>query len=227
MFLLHQNLVMCSDVVVGAYGSDRAVLLRTRSVLDLQARFDISPSWVSHTNPGCTYRGQGTACLKATACLKYSGINLPPATGQQAVTLGFYTPSPSSSPPLSFTSFSLGNEEGGGGIPSPLCHPPPLPPLLSPLIMKLGGGGGVIPPLPPLPPPLPPLPSPLVMKLGIGGGGGGYTPSTSPSPPLPSPMVMIVFFGGGRRYTPSPSSSPPSSTSFCPGNKVGGGGGGR
>ena len=112
MFLLHQNLLICSDVVVGAYGSDRAVLLRTRSVLDLQARFDISPSWVSHTHPGCTYRGQGVACLKATVCLKYSGINLPPATGQQAVTLGFYTPSPSPSPPLP-----------------------------SPLVMKLGGAG--------------------------------------------------------------------------------------
>ena len=142
MFLLHQNLLICSDVVVGAYGSDRAVLLRTRSVLDLQARFDISPSWVSHTHPGCTYRGQGVACLKATVCLKYSGINLPPATGQQAVTLGFYTPSPSPSPPLPSplvmklggaglyplfptpsTSFFLGYEVGGwegGGIPTPL-----------------------------------------------------------------------------------------------------------
>ncbi|XP_070211198.1 integrin alpha-4-like [Littorina saxatilis] len=69
-----------ADIVVGAYGSDRAVLLRTRSVLDLQARFTISPSKVSHAKPACVYKGRGTPCLKATVCFKYSGINLPPAT---------------------------------------------------------------------------------------------------------------------------------------------------
>ena len=163
---------MCSDVVVGAYGSDRAVLLRTRSVLDLQARFDISPSWVSHSHPGCTYRGQGTACLKATVCLKYSGINLPPATGQQAVTLGFYTPSPSPSPPLHSplvmklgggggaglyplsllfptpsTSFLPGNEVGGweGGVIPTLL---PFHFLLPSLGNEIGQGGGIPPPLP-------------------------------------------------------------------------------
>ncbi|XP_076460601.1 integrin alpha-4-like [Babylonia areolata] len=69
-----------ADFVVGAYGSDRAVLLRTRSVLDLEARFDVSSSRVSHLKPRCQYQKQPTPCLTATVCLKYSGINLPPAT---------------------------------------------------------------------------------------------------------------------------------------------------
>jgi hypothetical protein len=69
------------DFVVGAYGSDKAVLLRTRSVLDLQARFDITPSAVSYAQPACVYQGRRTPCMEAQACLKYSGINLPPATG--------------------------------------------------------------------------------------------------------------------------------------------------
>ncbi|KAK7481297.1 hypothetical protein BaRGS_00027557, partial [Batillaria attramentaria] len=69
-----------SDMVVGAFGSDRAVLLRTRPVLDLHARLDIMSSVVSYDKLDCTHKGKALPCIKATPCLKYTGINLPTAT---------------------------------------------------------------------------------------------------------------------------------------------------
>ncbi|XP_050388570.1 integrin alpha-4 [Patella vulgata] len=67
-----------SDFVVGAYGSDNAVLLAARPVIDLRSRLDINPRVIDPDGtPNCLYRGAPAQCLKAMACFIYDGNNLP------------------------------------------------------------------------------------------------------------------------------------------------------
>lgn len=73
---------LISDFAVGAFESNRVVLLRSRSVVDLEAQLEINPTLLDlKSHPSCMYRGQPMHCFKATICLKYTGQNLPPFLG--------------------------------------------------------------------------------------------------------------------------------------------------
>ncbi|XP_012937077.1 integrin alpha-9 [Aplysia californica] len=69
------------DFAVGAFESNMVVLLRTRSVLDLFASLQVSPSVIDiKKRPACSHQGHSWHCFTAHLCLKYSGKNLPPSS---------------------------------------------------------------------------------------------------------------------------------------------------
>ncbi|RUS85835.1 hypothetical protein EGW08_006387 [Elysia chlorotica] len=69
------------DFAVGSYESSTVVLLRTRSVLDLNANLTISPQVIDlASEPKCRLRGLNCHCIEAEMCFKYSGQNLHPSS---------------------------------------------------------------------------------------------------------------------------------------------------
>ncbi|GFS07536.1 integrin alpha-4-like [Elysia marginata] len=62
------------DFAVGSFESDKVVLLRTRSVLDLYASFTLSPRIIDLTSE------TKQRSIKANICFKYSGQNLHPSS---------------------------------------------------------------------------------------------------------------------------------------------------
>ncbi|GFO25856.1 integrin alpha-4-like [Plakobranchus ocellatus] len=69
------------DFAVGSFESDKVVLLRTRSVLDLSASLKLNPRIIDLTSkPKCLLHGHYRHCIEAEICFKYSGRNLPPSS---------------------------------------------------------------------------------------------------------------------------------------------------
>uniref|UniRef100_A0A2C9LFP5 Integrin alpha first immunoglubulin-like domain-containing protein n=1 Tax=Biomphalaria glabrata TaxID=6526 RepID=A0A2C9LFP5_BIOGL len=70
-----------ADFAVGAYESSKVVLLRTRSVVDLNATLELSSTIIDrNSKPNCIHQGKAYRCIEVTVCLQYSGRNLPPSS---------------------------------------------------------------------------------------------------------------------------------------------------
>ncbi|KAL4656686.1 integrin alpha-4 isoform X2 [Arapaima gigas] len=65
-----------SDVAVGAYLSDSAVVLRTRPVVIVEASVLLPPS-VNRSQPHCNENGKLTVCLVVSACFRVGGRRIP------------------------------------------------------------------------------------------------------------------------------------------------------
>ncbi|KAM6956636.1 integrin alpha-V-like [Aplochiton taeniatus] len=67
------------DLLVGAFGADRAVLYRSRPVVRVNATLDISPQIINREEKSCTLPGTGAAvsCFTVKYCLKASGRGSP------------------------------------------------------------------------------------------------------------------------------------------------------
>ncbi|KAH9499228.1 hypothetical protein Btru_004483 [Bulinus truncatus] len=69
------------DFAVGAFQSNKVVLLRTRSVVDLNASLETSSNIVNLKNrTNCMHKGRPYRCIEVSVCLQYSGKNLPPSS---------------------------------------------------------------------------------------------------------------------------------------------------
>ncbi|XP_061432407.1 integrin alpha-9-like isoform X1 [Lethenteron reissneri] len=64
-----------ADLTVGAYGSNAAVLIRARPVVDVSASV-VLPRGINVTGPGCGRGGRGAHCFPASVCFSYSGPGL-------------------------------------------------------------------------------------------------------------------------------------------------------
>lgn len=64
------------DVVVGAFLSDSAVLLRTRPVVTIDASLKL-PNSVNRTRFECVENGHPAVCMNVTICFKYQGQGVP------------------------------------------------------------------------------------------------------------------------------------------------------
>lgn len=66
------------DLVVGAYGSDKAVFLRTRPVVRLYASLRIEQDELDLEQKSCQMvDGTRVACFKVYSCLEYDGVGVP------------------------------------------------------------------------------------------------------------------------------------------------------
>ncbi|XP_061579294.1 integrin alpha-V isoform X2 [Cololabis saira] len=67
------------DLIVGAFGADKAVLYRARPVISVNATLDISPQIVNPEEKNCVRPGTSTSvsCFKVKYCLKASGHGAP------------------------------------------------------------------------------------------------------------------------------------------------------
>ncbi|XP_071102505.1 integrin alpha-4-like isoform X1 [Haliotis cracherodii] len=66
------------DVLIGAFSSDSAVLLRTQPVINLQVTMEIRPRVIRPDGQAnCLYRGAPAICITARICAQYDGINVP------------------------------------------------------------------------------------------------------------------------------------------------------
>ncbi|GFT56375.1 integrin alpha-4 [Nephila pilipes] len=65
------------DVLVGAYASSNAVLLRTRPVIHLAPTITFSPKQINTNITNCNYQGRDVPCVNVTACLWYFGKHVP------------------------------------------------------------------------------------------------------------------------------------------------------
>ncbi|XP_068185477.1 integrin alpha-V isoform X1 [Antennarius striatus] len=73
------------DLIVGAFGADKAVLYRARPVVSVNATLDVSPQIVNPEERSCTLPGSSTlvSCFKVKYCLKASGRGAPPTLSFQ------------------------------------------------------------------------------------------------------------------------------------------------
>jgi integrin alpha 8 len=61
------------DLAIGAYGSDAAVFLRARPLLDTKVKFDVQPANVSLEQPSCSkIDGTQVPCVTISVCLAYN-----------------------------------------------------------------------------------------------------------------------------------------------------------
>ncbi|CAL1544971.1 unnamed protein product [Lymnaea stagnalis] len=69
-----------ADFAVGAFESNKVVLLQGRSVVDLYANLEVASDLIDlKTIKKCPFRGQQIGCFEVLVCLNYSGQNLPPS----------------------------------------------------------------------------------------------------------------------------------------------------
>ncbi|KAL8610113.1 hypothetical protein ACOMHN_024579 [Nucella lapillus] len=66
------------DLIVGAYGSDKAVFLKTRPVVKVYASLRIEPSDINLEEKLCTLkRDIRVPCMQVYSCLEYDGVGVP------------------------------------------------------------------------------------------------------------------------------------------------------
>ncbi|XP_070566086.1 integrin alpha-8-like [Ptychodera flava] len=65
------------DILIGAYESDQAVLLKTRPVIDLDVDITLTPDNVDLEIKTCLQDGTRYACFMFTRCFSYSGRHVP------------------------------------------------------------------------------------------------------------------------------------------------------
>ena len=71
---LKRRPIAFSDLVVGAYGSNAAVLLRTRPTFDMIAALDISPREIDPYNT-CLVGREYKPCVITSICFVYTGLS--------------------------------------------------------------------------------------------------------------------------------------------------------
>ncbi|XP_077978890.1 integrin alpha-8-like [Glandiceps talaboti] len=64
-----------SDILVGAYASDKAVLLRSRPVVNIKADVSVFPEYIDLEKP--CHDGAPVACFSLKICFSYTGIKVP------------------------------------------------------------------------------------------------------------------------------------------------------
>ncbi|XP_072253513.1 integrin alpha-V [Leuresthes tenuis] len=71
------------DLIVGAFGADKAVLYRARPVISVNATLDITPQIINPEEKTCTIPGTSTAvsCFKVKYCLTAKGYGAPSSLG--------------------------------------------------------------------------------------------------------------------------------------------------
>ena len=68
------------DLLIGAYASDRAVQLKGRPVVDVEATLKADPENVNLEQSGCALTdGTSVPCVLVSVCLQYSGQGVPKA----------------------------------------------------------------------------------------------------------------------------------------------------
>ncbi|XP_015251444.1 PREDICTED: integrin alpha-V-like [Cyprinodon variegatus] len=67
------------DLIVGAFGADKAILYRARPVINVNATIEITPSIINSEEKSCTIPGTSTAvsCFKVKYCLAAGGVGAP------------------------------------------------------------------------------------------------------------------------------------------------------
>lgn len=65
------------DILVGAYDSSEAVLLRSRPIIQLFAKISFSPQQINTNVTTCEYQGAKFICVNVTTCLQYIGRHVP------------------------------------------------------------------------------------------------------------------------------------------------------
>ncbi|XP_077978498.1 integrin alpha-8-like [Glandiceps talaboti] len=67
------------DILVGAYSSDNAVLIRSRPVINIEADVNVNPELIDLESRTCARGSDDTpvACFALTTCLRYTGVNVP------------------------------------------------------------------------------------------------------------------------------------------------------
>ncbi|RWS11316.1 Integrin alpha-PS2-like protein, partial [Dinothrombium tinctorium] len=65
------------DLLVGAYASDRAIHLKARPIVHVDASFELTPKNIGLDQKACSLQdGTKVACISANVCFNYSGINV-------------------------------------------------------------------------------------------------------------------------------------------------------
>lgn len=65
------------DLLIGAYGSDRAISLRGRPVVNVTASLKVDPENINLDDKTCTLSDNTTApCITVTLCLQHTGIGV-------------------------------------------------------------------------------------------------------------------------------------------------------
>lgn len=74
-----------ADLLVGAYSSDKAVLLRSRPVIQVSARLEFNVSQIDANRTLCQHKGRKVTCFTVSTCLKYSGKHVSEVIGKFAM----------------------------------------------------------------------------------------------------------------------------------------------
>ncbi|XP_051865531.1 integrin alpha-5-like isoform X2 [Pristis pectinata] len=69
------------DVIVGAFGVDRAVVYRARPIVRASAMLKVSPSVFNPEEKGCTVNNTDVTCINVSFCLSASGKHVPDSIG--------------------------------------------------------------------------------------------------------------------------------------------------
>lgn len=69
------------DVVVGAFGVDRAVVYRARPIVRASATLKVTPSVFNPEERGCTVNNTDVACINVSFCLSAAGNHVPDSIG--------------------------------------------------------------------------------------------------------------------------------------------------
>jgi len=65
------------DLLIGSYGSDRAVQLKSRPVVNVTASLKVEPENINLEEKGCTLSDNSTVpCVIVSLCLQYTGIGV-------------------------------------------------------------------------------------------------------------------------------------------------------
>uniref|UniRef100_T1E1D0 Putative integrin alpha-9 n=1 Tax=Cupiennius salei TaxID=6928 RepID=T1E1D0_CUPSA len=65
------------DIVIGSYLSAKAILLRSRPVIQVSLDVFFNPSKINMHKAECVYSGKNLPCVNVDACLVYDGTNVP------------------------------------------------------------------------------------------------------------------------------------------------------
>ncbi|XP_033127709.1 integrin alpha-9-like isoform X2 [Anneissia japonica] len=67
------------DIAIGAFLQNRVFVLRTRPIVHMESTMTITPNPINKNNSNCLVAGKTAVCLNLQACLRYTGIAVPPS----------------------------------------------------------------------------------------------------------------------------------------------------